>query len=257
MPTGRSASSVPVLGTVNPSSRSRATAASCSASTSVGAMSAPWYPPCTAMSSAASATTVLPEPTSPCRSRCIGTGLARSPWITSSVVLVRGELVRQRAEEAREQLAVHLVLDAAALRLDRALAQHERDLDAEELVEAQPPLRLAPVLRDLGLVHVAVRPRAVGQVLQLGAQVVGERVGELAGEVERGGDRALDLPRRHVGLPRLRVDRHDDAGLQRRRRGRARRRSGSRAGACRGRCRASRTARPRCRPRAGARATAG
>ena len=50
----------------------------CSARTSVGATSAPWCPLSTTRASAASATTVLPEPTSPCRRRCIGEGRARS-----------------------------------------------------------------------------------------------------------------------------------------------------------------------------------
>ena len=45
----------------------------CSASVSVGAMSAPWRPLSTARRSAYSATTVLPEPTSPWSRRCIGT----------------------------------------------------------------------------------------------------------------------------------------------------------------------------------------
>ena len=54
----------------------------CSASVSVGAMSAPCRPFSTARSSAYSATTVLPEPTSPCSSRCIGTVRARSASIS-------------------------------------------------------------------------------------------------------------------------------------------------------------------------------
>ena len=50
----------------------------CSASTSVGAMSRLW-PPARAMSkTAAKATAVLPLPTSPCNSRCMGVALVRS-----------------------------------------------------------------------------------------------------------------------------------------------------------------------------------
>ena len=46
-------------------------------------MSAPWCPPWTATSSAASATTVLPEPTSPWSSRCMGSDPARSALMAS------------------------------------------------------------------------------------------------------------------------------------------------------------------------------
>jgi hypothetical protein len=57
--------------------------ACCSASTSVGAMNAPWCPPSTAHSSVHNATSVLPAPTSPCSSRCMGWGAARSPPISA------------------------------------------------------------------------------------------------------------------------------------------------------------------------------
>ena len=53
----------------------------CAARTSVGASSAAWPPASMAASMARSATTVLPEPTSPCSSRCIG--------------LSRGQLLRR------------------------------------------------------------------------------------------------------------------------------------------------------------------
>ena len=62
----------------DPSTRAATSVACCSASTSVGAISAPWWPPSTATSMAATATTVFPEPTSPWRSRCMGSGPARS-----------------------------------------------------------------------------------------------------------------------------------------------------------------------------------
>ena len=53
----------------------------CWASTSVGASSAACPPESTTWSIARSATTVLPEPTSPCSSRCIGW-----PWPSSSAI---------------------------------------------------------------------------------------------------------------------------------------------------------------------------
>ena len=55
-------------------SRARTAAKCCSASTSVGTINAPWCPLCTEARSAANATTVLPEPTSPCSRRCMGNG---------------------------------------------------------------------------------------------------------------------------------------------------------------------------------------
>ena len=90
---GRSPNRFPA-GTSNPDSIRRTLVACCSASTSVGAISAPWCPPSTAASNAVTATTVLPDPTSPCNSRCIGCGAARS-WeisvITRSWAAVRGK----------------------------------------------------------------------------------------------------------------------------------------------------------------------
>ena len=52
--------------------------ACCSASNSVGAMSAACNPLPTARAAAAAATTVLPQPTSPCTSRTMGRSAARS-----------------------------------------------------------------------------------------------------------------------------------------------------------------------------------
>ena len=69
-------------------------------------MNAPWCPPCTAVSSAAMATTVLPAPTSPCSRRCIGIGRARSAVISAiTFCLVAGELERQPIEEPIDQRA--------------------------------------------------------------------------------------------------------------------------------------------------------
>ena len=73
----------------------------CSASVSVGAISAAWPPDSTARSIAYSATTVLPEPTSPISSRCIGRSLR-------DVVVDRGHggaLVAGRRERQRVRAA--------------------------------------------------------------------------------------------------------------------------------------------------------
>ena len=60
----------------------------CWASTSVGASSAAWPPESTTRSIARSATTVLPEPTSPWSRRCIGWGCARSASISAPISAV-------------------------------------------------------------------------------------------------------------------------------------------------------------------------
>ncbi len=81
--TGRSPKRLsPSAGRVRPSMRAFMLRWCCSARTSVGAMKAPWWPPWTATSRAVSETRVLPEPTSPCRRRCMGTGVARSAPIS-------------------------------------------------------------------------------------------------------------------------------------------------------------------------------
>ena len=77
----------------------------CSASTSVGAISAPCRPASTARSSVASATTVLPEPTSPWSSRCIGVVRARSRSISAiacswASVSVNGSTSRYRSRSS-------------------------------------------------------------------------------------------------------------------------------------------------------------
>ena len=81
---GRWPSRVAGSDTVIASSRPAMVVWCCSASTSVGTMTAAWCPPCTATSIAATATTVFPEPTSPWRSRCMGADLARSARISST-----------------------------------------------------------------------------------------------------------------------------------------------------------------------------
>ena len=118
----------------------------CSASTSVGAISAPCRPASTARRSVASATTVLPEPTSPCSSRCIGVVRARSRSISAiarscASVSVNGSTSRYRVEElaGRRQR-----LRDEPLALGRAA--RERELEDEELVEGEPPPSLLGLL---------------------------------------------------------------------------------------------------------------
>ena len=66
------------------SSQARKLPRCCSASSSVGAISATWRPASTALAAASAATTVLPLPTSPCTRRSIGSGRAMSLLTSSS-----------------------------------------------------------------------------------------------------------------------------------------------------------------------------
>ena len=71
------------LGASSGSSQPTSLRKCCSARISVGAISAHCQPASMAMAAASAATTVLPEPTSPCSRRCIGTARARSRAISS------------------------------------------------------------------------------------------------------------------------------------------------------------------------------
>ena len=83
-------------------SRSAATDRACwPASTSVGAMIAAWWPDWIATSAAWSATSVLPAPTSPCRSTFIGRGRGhRRVDLADRAALRVGGLERERRERA-------------------------------------------------------------------------------------------------------------------------------------------------------------
>ena len=115
----------------------------CSARTSVGAIRAPWLPDCTAASSAVTATTVLPEPTSPWSRRCIGRGDGEvGVDLADDSALGRRQVVRQGGVEALHELAADLVREADRVRLDLPLAADEHELDAQQLVERQAPAGL-------------------------------------------------------------------------------------------------------------------
>ena len=132
--------------------------ACCSASTSVGAISAPWWPPCTAASSAVTATTVLPgadvtlqQPVHRVRRGEVGVDLGDHPPLG-----VR-QREAQRGVEAAHQLAADLVADADGVPLHRPLAHHEHELHAQQLVEGQPPPGVLLVGDRLGQVDVVQR----------------------------------------------------------------------------------------------------
>ena len=124
----------------------------CSASVSVGAISAPWRPRSTARSSACRATTVLPGPDVSLEESLHGDRAVEiGVDLGHRALLVGRERERQRAAVARDELTRR----AERLR-GRALARggstQEREPEDEQLVEREP----RPA--DLGL---GERPRAV------------------------------------------------------------------------------------------------
>ena len=233
----------------------------CSANTSVGAMNAPWYPPCTAISSAVSATTVLPEPTSPCSSRCIGAGLAMSSAICAiaaawSSVSGNGSAAWNAGTSSPSTACTIPVASAASARL-RATSASCMRRNSSNLSRC--------ARRDLvghrgRAVDVVVGTATVDEVV-VGPQRGVERIGEPArlGALQARRHRAPQLPGVHLRLPRLRVHGNDGAGdVGRRPPGRrARRRPGWSSGACPGSSRPCRTARPACPAAAAVRATPG
>ena len=144
-PTGRSSSSEPSLGTVSPPRYSRATAYSCSASTSVGAMSAPWYPPCTAIEQRgdrddglARPDLALQQPVHRHRAREVAADHVERALLVARSART-GSAPRNRSTSSPSTWCSIPPRSASIARL----RSDERELDAEELVEAQPPLRLA------------------------------------------------------------------------------------------------------------------
>ena len=207
---GRSPNSdAPSSGTVMPSSIGRMLARCCSASTSVGAMKAPWWPPCTAVSSAATATTVLPapdvalqQPVHRDRTSEVGGDLG------DHLGLVARELEGERAEEPRHQGARRVVLDALAGGLDHALAQHEGELDPQQLVEHEPAAGLLGLAHRLGDVDAAERRGAIDEVVAV-EHPSRHRLDELTGAAQRLGHPAAEVLRVEAQLVGLRVDRGD------------------------------------------------
>ncbi len=88
----------------------------CSARISVGAISATWCPDSIAASAASAATTVFPEPTSPCTRRSIGAAFARSRFDLRDHALL---CARQRI---RQLLAQCLAQPRIAFQRRRAMA---------------------------------------------------------------------------------------------------------------------------------------
>ena len=178
----------------------------CSASVSVGAMSAPWRPASTARSSVYSATAVFPEPTSPCRRRCIGVEPREVVVdLVDRVLLGRRECEGQHVPVPGREVGGRRERFGHEL-LPRPGTTPEGELEREQLVERQPA------------------PGAFRVVLATGPVEADERVG-----AERQGVAARGRP----------------PGAARRRRGRRRapRRSASGASSARGRRSTGRPAR--------------
>ena len=126
----------------------------CSASVSVGAISAACIPASATRSIAYSATTVFPDPTSPISRRCIGRPVVRSASISSSALaLARRGLERQRLQPSAHEVSgrpEQLRLPGLAL---GAPAHHERELEQEQLLEREPPPGDRDLLQRLGPVR--------------------------------------------------------------------------------------------------------
>ena len=112
----------------------------CSASTSVGAMMEPWKPQAVAANKAASATTVLPLPTSPWRSRFMGGAALRMSPITSATHR-SWALVSGKGREPKKESSIPgagATSYSVGLFLPGLAAGQQDQLHHEELVECQP-----------------------------------------------------------------------------------------------------------------------
>ena len=195
----------------------RTPAACCSASTSVGAISAPWCPPCTAASSALTATSVLPAPTSPCSRRCIGCGPARSASISAiarrcAPVSSNGRAAVQPLGRARRRPSWRMPRDSrssARLRSTSTVWTRSSSSNASRR-------RACSLSRDrLGQVDAVERRRAVDAARSAGARRRRERVGDAPRAAACASASSTQPAISHVdqrGLLALRVDRHDATG---------------------------------------------
>ena len=137
----------------------------------------------------------------------VGGDLAERP------LLGGGERERQVLVEVADEPPAAVaggVLDALRLALDRPLAQHQGELEAQQLVEHQPAPGLVALAQRLGGVDVAERPGAAGEVEAI-EDGLGHRLGEVAGPLEHLLHPAGLVPARDAVLLGLRVDRDDAA----------------------------------------------
>jgi hypothetical protein len=128
-----------------PVQQARGRAACCSASSSVGAMRAAWYPDSAARSMASSATTVLPEPTSPWSSRFIRRSRGHvAEDLADRPLLGAGQLEREPVVEGADEGVGPAERDPAPLPGGQAVGPGVQELEEEELAVGQAtagPLR--------------------------------------------------------------------------------------------------------------------
>src|SRR5581483_12132230 len=75
-----------------------------------------------------------------------------------------GQRVRQLLVEAADEVAVHDVGDAGGTAFERALAQHERELQPEQLVEHEPAACFARLVHRLRTVDAVEGRGAIDEV---------------------------------------------------------------------------------------------
>ncbi len=176
------------------------------ARTSVGASSAAWPPESIAASMARRATMVLPEPTSPWRSRCMGRSRASSAVEElADVTLAAGELERQACVEGREQAARSWRSRRAQLGLGGLAALGEDRLEHERLIVLEPVEASVGAGRQQRAMHELERLASTEEVrAPRGPPAAGAR-----GCVRRV-ERVVHEPAQpeRVQLARRRVDRH-------------------------------------------------
>ena len=170
------------------SARRRSVRSCCSASSSVGAISAVWQPASATAIAASSATTVLPLPTSPCSRRCIGCGRARSARSSSQTRCCARVSRNGRPADGRARPA------AVSRDRDRRIArpalapQREAELEQVELLEHQP--RVGGAGAGAQRRQVAVERR----LMQLAQRLRGLRQRELADQ------RGRQVARQQIGV---------------------------------------------------------
>ena len=155
---------------------------------SVGAMKAACRPASITAAAASSATTVLPEPTSPCSSRNMRCGQREvGDDVVDRLLLRMGQRIGQRLEDARAQ-AAFAGRAAAGLPAHMRAHQRQRELAGEQFVVGEPRPGQA-FRRDV------VR---LGRPMQMA-----QRVGEGRKALAR--DPGLVLPFRQLGQARQRA----------------------------------------------------
>ena len=167
--------------TASPGISACSVAKCCSASTSVGAMKTACASCSTARRIACSATTVLPEPTSPISRRCIGRGWASSS--SSTAIAARWSPVSSNGSSCSRQRRDRPGAPSSAVRAARraalGAAAQQRQLREQQLVEGQPAAAALEV--------AGVRGDAARRCGRAGAAARRRRAGSGVDGVVRGG----------------------------------------------------------------------